>query len=255
MGSALLGSTSLSLPCTPAVRILARQAGHAGPALVAPAHVAWDLVQLQELGLRLGCFDAPAGLARPRPTPAPARHAHADAFRQCPLFIGGPVTKNLLHVLHARRDVEGALEIIEVCGCVCGVGPGTGVGWVSVPPRRARRLPLAWLPPVDPCMVPTAHHAPLAPLQGVFAGGVESASELVRRGEASPKDFMLLSGYSGWGPGQLQQVGSCCRTAAAPAVLLQLLPLLLLLEWWAQARACDPGALPEQCIARARGLG
>jgi hypothetical protein len=30
------------------------------------------------------------------------------------LFIGGPVTKNLLHVLHARRDVEGALEILEV---------------------------------------------------------------------------------------------------------------------------------------------
>jgi hypothetical protein len=42
--------------------------------------------------------------------------------------------------------------------------------------------------------------------QGVYAGGVESASELVRRGEASPHDFMLLSGYSGWGPWQLQQV-------------------------------------------------
>lgn len=38
----------------------------------------------------------------------------ADAFRHCPLFIGGPVNKNLLHVVHGRRDVEGALEIIEV---------------------------------------------------------------------------------------------------------------------------------------------
>lgn len=98
----------------------------------------------------------------------------ADAFRQCPLFIGGPVTKNLLHVLHARRDVEGALEIIE----------------------------------------------------GVFAGGVESASELVRRGEASPKDFMLLSGYSGWGPGQLQQElrsGTWIPVAASQAVIMDCL--------------------------------
>lgn len=47
--------------------------------------------------------------ARPWPPPPPS-----DSFRQCPLFIGGPVTKNLLHVLHGRRDVEGALEIIEV---------------------------------------------------------------------------------------------------------------------------------------------
>jgi hypothetical protein len=65
----------------------------------------------------------------------------AESFRQCPLFIGGPVTKNLLHVLHGRRDVEGALEIIE----------------------------------------------------GVFAGGVESAAELVRRREADPREFMLLA--------------------------------------------------------------
>ncbi|KAL4451521.1 hypothetical protein ABPG75_007183 [Micractinium tetrahymenae] len=98
----------------------------------------------------------------------------ADAFRHCPLFIGGPVTKNLLHVLHGRRDVEGALEIIE----------------------------------------------------GVYAGGVESASALVRRGEASPRDFMLLSGYSGWGPWQLQQElrsGTWLPVAASQAVIMDCL--------------------------------
>ncbi|PSC74897.1 hypothetical protein C2E20_1753 [Micractinium conductrix] len=98
----------------------------------------------------------------------------ADAFRHCPLFIGGPVTKNLLHVLHGRRDVEGALEIIE----------------------------------------------------GVYAGGVEAASALVRRGEASPKEFMLLSGYSGWGPWQLQaelRQGTWLPVAASQAVIMDCL--------------------------------
>lgn len=92
---------------------------------------------------------APPHAAHCRP-PVPAPHT-AEAFRNCPLYVGGPVTKNLLHVLHGRRDVEGALEVIE----------------------------------------------------GVFAGGVESASELVRAGEADAKEFMLLAGYSGWGPWQL----------------------------------------------------
>jgi hypothetical protein len=45
---------------------------------------------------------------------APLPPAPADAFRHCPLFIGGPVTRHLLHVLHARREVEGALEVVEV---------------------------------------------------------------------------------------------------------------------------------------------
>ena len=62
--------------------------------------------------------------------------------------------------------------------------------------------------------------------QGVFAGGVESASELVRRGEASPKDFMLLAGYSGWGPWQLQQelaAGTWLPVAASQAVIMDVL--------------------------------
>lgn len=119
----------------------------------------------------------------------------ADAFRQCPLFIGGPVTKNLLHVLHGRRDVEGALEIIE----------------------------------------------------GVYAGGVESASALVRRGEASPKDFMLLSGYSGWGPWQLQQElrgGTWLPVAASQAVIMDCLKESL-------AWNPDPTAVPRHGLANA----
>ena len=56
----------------------------------------------------LSCLTPPPTLRLPSP------RASADAFGRCPLFIGGPVTKNLLHVLHRRRDVEGAMEIIEV---------------------------------------------------------------------------------------------------------------------------------------------
>ena len=66
---------------------------------------------------------------------------------------------------------------------------------------------------------------PPAP-QGVFAGGVESASELVRRGEAAPTEFMLLAGYSGWGPWQLQQelrAGTWLPVAASQAVIMDVL--------------------------------
>lgn len=54
------------------------------------------------------------GLCRRRRVTAPPALQPADAFGKSPLFIGGPVTKNLLHVLHGRRDVEGCLEIMDV---------------------------------------------------------------------------------------------------------------------------------------------
>ncbi|PRW20794.1 hypothetical protein C2E21_8585 [Chlorella sorokiniana] len=119
----------------------------------------------------------------------------AESFRQCPLFIGGPVTKNLLHVLHGRRDVEGALEIIE----------------------------------------------------GVFAGGVESAAELVRRREADPREFMLLAGYSGWGPWQLQRelrAGTWLPVAASQAVIMDVLKESL--SW-----SPEPQAVPRMGIGAA----
>ena len=116
-----------------------------------------------------------------------------DSFGKTPLFIGGPVTKNLLHVLHGRREVEGSLEILD----------------------------------------------------GVYAGGVESASELVRGGEAEPGDFRLLAGYSGWGAGQLRQElrdGTWWVVAASPDLTLDLLrgeqeaPMLgtvvVVVVWW-----------------------
>ena len=98
----------------------------------------------------------------------------ADAFGRAPLFIGGPMTRNLLHVLHGRGDVEGAMRIID----------------------------------------------------GIYAGGVEAASDLVRRGEAAPSEFRLLAGYSGWGPGQLAREiaeGSWYVVAASHALILQCL--------------------------------
>lgn len=93
------------------------------------------------------------------------------AFGQSPLFIGGPMTRNLLHILHGRRDVEGSMEIVK----------------------------------------------------GVYAGGVESASELIRHGGAVPSEFRLLAGYSGWGPGQLMQEiadGAWYVVAASDSLIL-----------------------------------
>lgn len=75
----------------------------------------------------------------------------AESLGQCPLYIGGPVTRNLLHVLHGNESVEGSMEIIK----------------------------------------------------GVYAGGVESAAELVLQGAVDPSEFRLLAGYSGWEPYQL----------------------------------------------------
>lgn len=97
----------------------------------------------------------------------------ADAFGKSPLYIGGPVTKNLLHVLHGRRDVEGSLEILD----------------------------------------------------GLYAGGVESASELVRSSRAAPQEFKLLAGYSGWGPWQLHselQAGTWWTVAASQQLILDI---------------------------------
>jgi putative AlgH/UPF0301 family transcriptional regulator len=76
-----------------------------------------------------------------------------SAFGHSPLFIGGPMTRSLLHVLHGRGDVDRAMRIID----------------------------------------------------GVYAGGVESASDLIRLGLARPEEFKLLAGYSGWGPHQLER--------------------------------------------------
>ena len=73
------------------------------------------------------------------------------SFGHCPLFIGGPITRHLLHVLHGRGDVDGARRVVD----------------------------------------------------GIFVGGVEGASELVRLGLARPEEFRLMAGYSGWGPHQL----------------------------------------------------
>ena len=77
----------------------------------------------------------------------------SESLGKLPLFIGGPVTRNLLHVLHGAGAVEGSMEIVP----------------------------------------------------GVYAGGVESAAELVMRGELEPGEFRLLAGYSGWEPYQLSE--------------------------------------------------
>lgn len=77
----------------------------------------------------------------------------SDALGQCPLYIGGPVSRNLLHVLHGCADVEDSMEIVP----------------------------------------------------GIYAGGVESATELVLAGHVARDEFRLLAGYSGWEPYQLAE--------------------------------------------------
>ena len=67
---------------------------------------------------------------------------------------------------------------------------------------------------------------PLHTPQGVYAGGVESASELVRLRQAAPQEFRLLAGYSGWGPWQLQSElasGLWWVVAASHELILELL--------------------------------
>jgi putative transcriptional regulator len=76
-----------------------------------------------------------------------------ESLGKLPLYIGGPVTRNLLHVLHGVEKVQGSMEIVP----------------------------------------------------GVFAGGVESAADLVLRGEIDPIEFRLLAGYSSWEPYQLSE--------------------------------------------------
>lgn len=39
----------------------------------------------------------------------------------------------------------------------------------------------------------------------MYAGGIESAGDLVQTGRARPDDFRLLAGYTGWGAAQLRQ--------------------------------------------------
>jgi putative AlgH/UPF0301 family transcriptional regulator len=97
-----------------------------------------------------------------------------SAFGHSPLFIGGPMTRSLLHVLHGRGDVDRAMRIID----------------------------------------------------GVYAGGVESASELIKLGLARPEEFKLLAGYSGWGPHQLEREiasGSWWVVAASHTLVLDCL--------------------------------
>jgi putative AlgH/UPF0301 family transcriptional regulator len=77
----------------------------------------------------------------------------SESLGKLPLYIGGPVTRNLLHVLHGAGAVEGSMEIVP----------------------------------------------------GVYAGGVESAADLVLRGELEAGEFRLLAGYSGWEPYQLSE--------------------------------------------------
>jgi len=94
-----------------------------------------------------------------------------SSFGHRPLFLGGPMTRHLLHVLHGRPDVDGSMRIVD----------------------------------------------------GVYAGGVESASELIRQGRATPEEFCLLAGYSGWGPKQLAREvvdGSWWVVSASPALIL-----------------------------------
>lgn len=67
----------------------------------------------------------------------------------------------------------------------------------------------------------------------MYTGGLSSASGLVQAGLADPREFKMLSGYAGWGPGQLEYEiadGSWWVVAASVPVIksaIRTLPFLL----------------------------
>ena len=79
-------------------------------------------------------------------------------------------------------------------------------------------------------------------IDGVYAGGVTSASELIRLGLARPEEFKLLAGYSGWGPYQLQreiESGSWWVVAASHTLILDCLREP---SGWSPGNAGNPSA-------------
>ena len=180
------------------------------------------------------------------------------------------MTKNLLHVLHGRRDVEGCLEIMDVrrgrgrgqrvpaallylalpspsCAALVWMGGRRGGPRLTCVHLLCLHLPelgeVVWshlllsllCAPGRALLSVCAQRArpgdsPLPPLppppQGVYAGGVESASELVRSRQAVPGEFKLLAGYSGWGPWQLageMDAGTWWAVAASQDLILDIL--------------------------------
>ena len=60
-------------------------------------------------------------------------------------------------------------------------------------------------------------------IKGLFAGGIEGARQLVKKGAAQPKDFNFYTRYAGWGPGQLEsevKAGVWYVAASSPSFIL-----------------------------------
>jgi putative AlgH/UPF0301 family transcriptional regulator len=95
----------------------------------------------------------------------------SSVFAQSPLFFGGPVATNLLHVVHGRPEVIGAEEVMD----------------------------------------------------GVLAGGVDNAADLVVEGKAKAEEFRVMAGYCAWGPRQLDEelsAGTWWCVAASKQLIL-----------------------------------
>jgi putative AlgH/UPF0301 family transcriptional regulator len=63
-------------------------------------------------------------------------------------------------------------------------------------------------------------------VDGIYAGGIESCTDLVLQGKADPSEFRLLAGYAGWGPMQLEyeiQERAWWVVAASPALVKQVI--------------------------------
>lgn len=144
-------------------------------------------------------------------------HPPAAAFGRCPLFIGGPLGKERLHILHGRRDVEGSMEVVD----------GVYIGGLEHATEQARAFcpgAVSWGPQKRQCLWRVAAAAPAGvPGQVAGAGAGQQGGRVhahagaptrvrappppqVLRAEAAPGDFVMLCGYAQWGPWQLAQV-------------------------------------------------
>ena len=63
-------------------------------------------------------------------------------------------------------------------------------------------------------------------LDGVYAGGIESCTNLVLSGQADASEFRLLSGYTAWAPDELDKEVASGRwwvVSASPTIIRRII--------------------------------
>lgn len=135
--------------------------------------------------------------------------ALAGSFSAQPLYCGGPVAQNSLHLLHGKRVLSFSFFFFFLFLEVKERKKETHNSPTTKNPKTNLGAP----------GLEGAHEV----IGGVYAGGLPSANALVSQGGASAGAFRLLSGYASWEPGQLAaeaERGAWHVVAASTAVVL-----------------------------------